>query len=93
MKFQNITRHIARPVFGSQPAVWESLLRGKVGVFFFEIATALHVAVLDFACVFLSIELNGIDDGVLTKALRVLEKRQQAEILTLDGGSGVKFFS
>jgi len=41
----------------------------------------------------LTIDLNGIDDGVLTKALRVLERRQQAEILTLEGGSGVKFFS
>lgn len=46
-----------------------------------------------FVMVFFFVELNGIDDGVLSKALRVLEKRQQAEILTLEGGSGVKFFS
>jgi len=41
----------------------------------------------------MSADLNGIDDAVLTKALKVLERRQQAEILTLEGGSGVKFFS
>jgi len=39
------------------------------------------------------LELNGIDDVLLTKALQLLEKRQQAEVLKLDGGSGVKFFS
>jgi len=50
------------------------------------------ITVFDFFF-FLFVELNGIDDGILTKALRVLEKRQQAEILTLDGGSGVKFFA
>ncbi|XP_060837661.1 vacuolar protein-sorting-associated protein 25 [Rhopalosiphum padi] len=55
-------------------------------------------AMLNTVCTFYEIssdsgDLNGIDDAVLTKALRVLERRQQAEILTLDGGSGVKFFS
>ncbi|VVC43728.1 ESCRT-II complex, Vps25 subunit, N-terminal winged helix,Winged helix-turn-helix DNA-binding [Cinara cedri] len=38
-------------------------------------------------------DLNGLDEGILVKALKVLEKRQLAEILTLDSGSGVKFFS
>ncbi|XP_050542040.1 vacuolar protein-sorting-associated protein 25 [Daktulosphaira vitifoliae] len=37
-------------------------------------------------------ELNGLDDDVLMKILKILERRQQAEILTLEGGSGVKFF-
>lgn len=46
-----------------------------------------------FIFIFMSADLNGIDDAVLTKALKVLERRQQAEILTLEGGSGVKFFS
>ncbi|XP_058116042.1 vacuolar protein-sorting-associated protein 25 [Anopheles ziemanni] len=37
-------------------------------------------------------EFHGLDEGVLTKALKVLESRGKCEIIVLDDGSGVKFF-
>ncbi|XP_050433244.1 vacuolar protein-sorting-associated protein 25 [Adelges cooleyi] len=57
-------------------------------------------AMLNSVCTFYEIatndscgEVNGIEDSVLIKVLKILERQQRAEILTLDGGSGVKFFA
>jgi len=37
-------------------------------------------------------EFHGLDEGVLTRALKALEGEKKAEIMDFDGSSGVKFF-